>query len=148
PLRNPIILGAGLGALVSATGVRPPAVIAHPVELLGAAAVPTALLTLGMSLRGRPATDRGARAETWVTVLIKNLFQPLATLAAGALLLYLPPHQLLAVVLLAALPTAQNVFTYAREYGLDTAPARDAILASTLLSMLTLSGIAWFLGRA
>ncbi|MFG2824412.1 AEC family transporter [Kitasatospora sp. NPDC048365] len=146
PLRNPIILGAGLGALCSATAWHPPAALGHSFELLGNAAVPTALITLGMSLHGRSAASSSAlRAETGVTVAIKTLVQPLAALAFGALVLHLPEHQLLAVVLLSALPTAQNVFTYAKQYGLGTALARESVLGSTLLSMVTLSGITWLL---
>jgi len=38
-------------------------------------------------------------------------------------------------VLLAALPTAQNVFTYADRYGADVAVARDAVLVTTLASL-------------
>lgn len=77
---------------------------------------------------------------------MKTLGQPLAALLVAGPLLRLPDPQLLAVVLCAALPTAQNSFIYAREYGLDTGPARDAIVASTLVSMVTLSVAAWALG--
>jgi len=146
PLRNPIILGAGLGALASATGWHPPSAVGDSLKLLGGAGVPTALVTLGMSLHAGQAATRAGRAEAGVAVAVKTLVQPLATLAVGALALHLPTHQLLAVVLLAALPTAQNVFTYAREYDLSTALARDSVLGSTLLSMLTLSTLAWLIG--
>ncbi|MEV4612616.1 AEC family transporter [Kitasatospora sp. NPDC049258] len=147
PLRNPIILASALGALLSATGWTLPPTLARPGELLGAAAVPTALVTLGMSLHGRrDRATAGRRAEVGVTVLLKTLVQPLAALAVGALLLHLPRPQLLAVVLCSALPTAQNAFVYAREYGLSTALARDSVLSSTLVSMATLSLVYWTLG--
>ncbi|MFJ1706386.1 AEC family transporter [Kitasatospora sp. NPDC088346] len=139
PVRNPIIMASALGALVSAAGLGVPTALARPVELLGAAAVPTALITLGMSLHGRGAPVPGGRAEVGVAVVLKTLVQPLTALAVGGLLLDLPRHQLLAVVLCSALPTAQNAFVYAREYGLSTAVARDSVLSSTLVSMGTLS---------
>ncbi|MER8184868.1 AEC family transporter [Kitasatospora sp. NPDC094015] len=147
PLRNPIILASALGALLSAAGWTLPTALARPGELLGAAAVPTALVTLGMSLHGhRDPTTAGRRAEVGVTVLLKTLVQPLAALAVGVLLLHLPRPQLLAVVLCSALPTAQNAFVYAREYGLSTTLARDSVLTSTLVSMATLSLVYWTLG--
>ncbi|WP_405936576.1 AEC family transporter [Streptomyces sp. NBC_00726] len=149
PLRNPIILASLLGVAVSATGLRLPAAVTHPCDVLGAAAVPTALITLGLSLhRGPGGGGRGRRerAETAVVVAVKTLGQPLAALLVAGPLLRLPDHQLLAVVLCAALPTAQNSFIYAREYGLGTGLARDAIVASTLVSMVTLSAAAWALG--
>ncbi|MYQ79286.1 MULTISPECIES: AEC family transporter [unclassified Streptomyces] len=149
PLRNPIILASLLGVAVSATGLRLPAAVTHPCDVLGAAAVPTALITLGLSLHRGPGGGgraRRERAETAVVVAVKTLGQPLAALLVAGPLLHLPDHQLLAVVLCAALPTAQNSFIYAREYGLDTGLARDAIVASTLVSMVTLSVAAWALG--
>ncbi|RAJ35816.1 hypothetical protein K353_05019 [Kitasatospora sp. SolWspMP-SS2h] len=148
PLRNPVILGAGLGALFSAAHWRLPGPLAHSADLLGAAAVPTALVTLGLSLRTPPgaAAQRPDRGELGLAVLVKTVGQPLAALAVGALLLHLRGPQLRAAVLLSALPTAQNVYVYARLYGAAPVLARSAVLASTVLSMLTLSVIAWSLG--
>jgi predicted permease len=147
PVRNPIIMASALGAVVSAAGLRLPTALAHSCQLLGAAAVPTALVTLGMSLHGRPAaTGSGQRLEVGVAVVLKTLVQPLIALAVGGLLLHLPRHQLLAVVLCSALPTAQNAFVYARQYDLDTDLARDSVMVSTLVSMATLSVVYWTLG--
>ncbi|MFE9425457.1 AEC family transporter [Kitasatospora sp. NPDC006697] len=146
PLRNPIILASALGVLCSAAGLRLPSALGHSCDVLGAAGVPTALITLGMSLHARPAGDGSAlRAEVGVSVLVKGLVQPLVAFAVGSLLLHLTTHQLLAVVVCSALPTAQNVFVYARQYGLNTALPRDSVLFSTLLSMVTLSGVDWAL---
>ncbi|MCX4677514.1 AEC family transporter [Streptomyces sp. NBC_01433] len=155
PVRNPIIMASLLGLLVSATGVRPPLALAHSLDLLGAAAVPTALITLGLSLHGRPDTAAaeersgvpGSRSEVATVVALKTLLQPLIAFAVGGpLLLDLPEPQLLAVVLCSALPTAQNAFIYARQYGLDTTLARNAVVASTVVSMATLSFATWALG--
>ncbi|MGC0315065.1 AEC family transporter [Kitasatospora acidiphila] len=150
PLRNPIILASALGVVCSATGFRLPGALGHSYELLGAAGVPTALITLGMSLHARPAAERAPevathRAEVGLAVLAKNLVQPLVAFTVGSLLLHLTTHQLLAVVVCSALPTAQNVFIYARQYGLSTALPRDSVLFSTLLSMVTLSAVDWAL---
>ncbi|MDH6128871.1 AEC family transporter [Kitasatospora sp. GP82] len=148
PLRNPIVLASALGSLVSATGWHLPATLGHSCELLGNAGVPTALITLGISLHARrPVTGPAQRAEVGAAVVIKTLIQPLVALAVGSLVLHLPAHQLLAVVVCSALPTAQNVFIYAREYGLSTTLARDSVMFSTLVSMGTLSLAGWVLGR-
>ncbi|MFJ6619477.1 AEC family transporter [Kitasatospora sp. NPDC091335] len=149
PVRNPILLATALGAAASATGVHLPAELNRSFELLGGAAVPTALITLGISLHNRPPADgRPHRTEVGLTVVLKTLIQPLVALAVAGPLLHLPTHQLLTVVLFSALPTAQNVYTYAREYRQGAALARDAVLWSTLVSMATLSVISWTLGPA
>ncbi|MER5845667.1 AEC family transporter [Streptomyces sp. NPDC002012] len=159
PVRNPIIMASLLGVVVSALGLRLPHALAHSCDLLGAAAVPTALITLGLSLNGRPAADgptehtgpaestvRTKRAEVVVTVALKTLVQPLIAFVVGGPLLHLPDHQLMAVVLCSALPTAQNAFIYAQQYGLDTRVARNSVVASTVVSMATLSFATWALG--
>lgn len=62
PIRNPIIMASMFGVAVSAIGLRLPTALTHSCDLLGAAAVPTALITLGLSLNGRPAAT-GAPSE-------------------------------------------------------------------------------------
>jgi predicted permease len=140
PVRNPIIAASALGVIVSALGWRLPDLLAGPLAQLGAAAVPTALLVLGMSLHGRERRKPANRRELWVTVLLKAVAQPLVAFLAGEAL-GLDGHLLLAVVLCSALPTAQNVFVYAHQYALDTRLPRNAVLLSTVLSMITLSGV-------
>lgn len=165
PVRNPVIMASLLGVAVSAVGLRLPAAVTHSCDVLGAAAVPTALITLGLSLHGGPAdgtagTDRAGADRAWaegtgrvtgrvevgVVVALKTLVQPLVAFAVAGPLLHLPDHQVLAVVLCSALPTAQNAYIYARQYGLDTGLARHSVVASTLVSMVTLSIAAWTLG--
>ncbi|MFI6448409.1 AEC family transporter [Kitasatospora sp. NPDC050543] len=147
PVRNPIIMASALGVLVSAVGWQLPAALGRSCELLGGAGVPTALLTLGMSLHGRrPAPGSEPAVEVGALVALKTLVQPAFALLVGGPLLHLPAHQLLTVVLCSALPTAQNAFVYARQYGLDTGIARNSVMYSTLVSMVTLTGIYWLLG--
>ena len=64
PLRNPVILGSALGVLASATGYRPPAVVHASLALLGASAVPTALIALGAALHTDRPTDPAPHAES------------------------------------------------------------------------------------
>jgi predicted permease len=66
-------------------------------------------------------------------LLLKNLVQPVLALALG-LALGLEGHALLAVVVCAALPTAQNVFGYAVRFGQGVVLGRDAGLVTTLVS--------------
>jgi malonate transporter len=134
PVRNPIALASAAGLTVSATGLRPPDPVLAPVELIGNLAVPAMLLAFGLSLRGAPrpgAADSGP--SLLAVLLLKNLVQPVLALTLG-LVLGLEGHALLAVVVCAALPTAQNVFGYAVRFGQGVTLGRDAGLATTLLS--------------
>jgi predicted permease len=145
PLRNPVILGLAAGALCSALGWRPPPAIAGPLTLLGNAAVPAALVALGLSLTVRGPGAAGERTEVLGLSILKLLVQPLLAYLFG-LLAQLRPAELLALVVCAALPTAQNAYIFAREYGQADSVARGTVMASTALSMLTLASIGWLLG--
>ncbi|MFJ8076506.1 AEC family transporter [Streptomyces sp. NPDC096176] len=83
--------------------------------------------------------------ERRVLVTLKTVLQPLVAYALARLLFGIEGHNLLAVVLCAGLPTAQNAFVFASQYRLDTTLARDTVLLSTLLSMGPLSLITWLL---
>ena len=54
PFTNPLTIGTLVGLLLSITGWRLPPLVADPVELIGAMAVPGMLLAYGISLRLGP----------------------------------------------------------------------------------------------
>lgn len=132
PMRNPITVGSGLGLLVALTGIGVPSLVADPVELLGAMAVPAMLVAYGVALRLGPLPGRGVPAgDLGLTVGLKLLVQPLAAYALGRAL-GLDDTALLAVTVISALPTAQNVFVIAQRYDRAVLLARDAIFVSTV----------------
>jgi predicted permease len=136
PVRNPLIIGSVLGLIVALTGIELPAPVLAPFELVGAAAVPVILINFGMSLHGRRMLDTpGTRRDVVLAVALKLVLMPLVAWAAARYLFGLEGHALFVAVVLAALPTAQNVFNYASRYRRGESLARDAVLLSTLLSL-------------
>ncbi len=136
PVRNPITIGSLIGLALAATGVDLPAAVQDPLALLGGMAVPAMLLAYGVSLRLGPLPGRGVpAADLAITVALKMVVQPLAAYAVGRVALGLEGDALLAVTVLSALPTAQNVFIIASRYDRAVLLARDAILLSTLASV-------------
>lgn len=132
PLRNPITLGTLAGVVVAASGVDVPAMVLDPVALVGGLAVPAMLLAYGASLWLGPLPGRGVPAgDLGLAVGLKLVLQPLAAYLAG-LALGLDDAALLAVTVISALPTAQNVFVMATRYEREPLLARDAIFVSTL----------------
>ena len=128
--RNPITLGALAGLVLSVTHVQLPPVLLDPITLIGNLAVPCMLVAFGVALRlgQRPgeALDRIA-----VLALLKLVGQPLAAAGIGAAL-GLRGHALFVVIVMAALPTAQNIFTYSLRYQRAVYLTRDAIFVTTL----------------
>lgn len=146
PLRNPIMAACGLGLAVTLSGWSPPVEVLRPFELTGAAAVPLALLALGLSLGGARPLRTGPDGEIrYAVVVAKVLLQPaLAYLVAR--LLGLEGALLLAAVVMSGLPTAQNVFVFATRFRYATELARDAVVLSTLLAAVSLVLVAVWLG--
>ena len=139
PVRNPLIIGSLLGVIVAVTHLRLPAPVLAPFQLVGGAAVPVILLTFGMSLHGSrvlaPGTDR---RDVLLASSLKLAAMPVVAWLLGQFVWHLHGHRLFVVVVLAALPTAQNVFNYAQRYGVATVLARDTVLITTALSIVVL----------
>ncbi|MFC4996656.1 AEC family transporter [Dactylosporangium cerinum] len=148
PLRSPVMLACLAGVTLGAAGVRLPALLAGVVTLLGDAAVPSALVALGLSLvRTDVADPVPARpVEVALSVLLKSCVQPAVCFLLARFVLDLHGAALFAAVLCSALPTAQNTFVFARAYGVDGRFPRDAVVASTAVSMVTLTVVAALLG--
>jgi len=146
PLATPLTLAMLAGLALSLTHTTLPGVVAAPVGLVGAMAVPSMLVAYGISLRlGGGFGAGGARAEIALTSGLKLLVQP-AVATTAASLLGLGGHALLAVAIVSALPTAQNVFTYATRYDRGLILARDTILVTTILCLPIMLGVAAVLG--
>ncbi|MDR6198382.1 malonate transporter [Microbacterium sp. SORGH_AS428] len=139
--RNPIVIGSALGTLVSVSGIALPAIVLEPALLIANACVPILLISYGISLHGqRVLADAGRRGEVLIASALKLLAMPAAAWAL-ATLFGLSAHEVLIVTVLAALPTAQNVFNYAQRYGVGESVARDTIFLTTVGSVPVLLGI-------
>ena len=105
------------------------------------------LLAYGLSLYGsRPlAKDDGYRGLIAVASASKLLLMPVIALGV-ALLLGLRGTALYEVVVMAALPTAQNVYVAAARYRASENLARDTVLITTIGTVLVLLLISAVLG--
>ena len=121
-------------------------IINAPLTLVGGIAVPAVLLAYGISLRLGPRPGSGEPPMQIATLVsIKLIVQPIAAYLIGAYALDLVGRDLLAVTVIAALPTAQNVFTFAMRYDRGVILARDMIFVATLLSVPAILIITWLL---
>lgn len=108
---SPIVLGSALGVMVALSGITVPLLVAQPIEILGGASIPMILLSFGASLyKAAPLSDPKQRTPTLIATGLKTLVMPLIAYLVG-LGFQLDGNSLYAVVILAALPTAQNVYT-------------------------------------
>jgi len=135
-LRNPLLVASLLGFVVAVTGVQLPAVVLEPFRLMGGAAVPLMLMGFGISLYGQRILEAGTgRRDVVLATTLKLAAMPLVAWLLGAFVFRLDDATLHAAVVLAGLPTAQNVLVYATRYDRSVPVARDAVLLTTLGSL-------------
>ncbi|MDM9647710.1 AEC family transporter [Rhizobium sp. S163] len=138
--KNPLLIAPVLGALFMVSGVALPAPVHAFLKLLGGAASPCALIALGLFLAGSKAGAATERAATaGILVGLKLVAQPLVTWVIAGPLLHLPPVAVHTCVLLAALPTGTGPFMLAEFYGREASLTGRVVLASTVLSIGTIS---------
>lgn len=137
PLTNPILLGGLAGLLISLSGWRPPAAVLESMKMLGDASVPGALLAFGLSLTGAAVFGKGAspRREIVLASILKMVAMPLLVFVIARWGFGETGQALFAQVVIASLPTAQNVLVYATRYGRGQIMARDTALVTTVLSI-------------
>lgn len=136
PFVNPIVLGSGLGVIVSATGWTVPDQIMLPLGLLGGAAVPLMLLAFGISLKGqRPLQAGSGRRDIIIATLAKSIVLPVVAWLVATYVFGMGQAEVYAATVLAGLPTAQNMYQYALRYRTGEVVTRDTILLTTLLAL-------------
>ncbi len=143
--RNPLLVAPLLGALVPLSGVAIPAAMESFLKLLGAAASPCALVALGLFL----AETREGMLEigpACALVGCKLVVQPALTWALASFVFELPLPLAHTATLLAALPTGTGPFMLAEYYRREATMTSSVILASTVLSLLSISAYLYVTG--
>lgn len=144
---NPIIIASIAGFLVALVSLPIPEIITAPIDMLGGAAIPMVLLSFGISLRGQRALAPGSgRAATFTASGIKVLLMP-ALAWCIATLFDLSAHEVFVATIIAALPTAQNVYNYAATYRRAETMVRDTVFLTTFVSLPVIALIALLLGE-
>lgn len=152
PLHQPMLIASILGIAVSlisdwAGYYVIPDFLFDPIDMIGDAAVPMILMAFGMSLHGaRPMQNRTDRNATITVTVLKNIVMPVIAFLLSYFVMGFRGSTLYACVVLAALPTGQNVYNYAARYNVGLTFARDGILLSTITSPIIISLIAVLLG--
>ncbi len=141
-LKVPIIWGMILGLTLNLWDIKLPLKLDDGLHLLGEAAIPVALLLMGIEIS-------------------KNRFQPgtyelcasLVRLLGGGFVAYLVGNilslemlDLQVLVLQSSMPSALASFLIVSEFGGDATRTSKVVIVSTLLSFLTLPIVLWAIG--
>jgi len=136
-VRVPLLVAPFLGLAFSWAAI--PKAVGNFLDLLGASAGPAALFALGLSLVSQ--SFRGEAKEVAWLVLLKLVAHPLLVWLLATFVFDLPRLWRDAAVLLAALPVGALVFVIAQQYDRYVQRASTAILASTIVSVATLTAM-------
>lgn len=135
-LRAPVLYAALAGVLLNRLAVPVPDSLYRAVDLMAGAAIPMMLVLLGVHLSGTPF-NRDQRV-VWRSLAIRLVLSPLIMLAI-CLLLGIDGLQRQVMILQAAMPTAVVATVLSTEFAAAPRLVAAAVLASTLVSMVTVS---------
>ncbi len=149
-VKNPLPWAILLGTFFSAFQIELPGPVEKTVALLGDAASPVALFTIGAVLARSQKIEHHEQHGplTWKdyvpVALIKLLLHPVLVLVVGlaAISMGAPidAFALKVMVLVAALPSASNVAMLSERFGADNGRIARIILVSTATAFFTFSG--------
>ena len=141
--KNPIIIAMVTGLIVAGLGLELPHMADDFLALLGAAGIPCALFALGAQLARFKFA--GSLGPTGVILALKLAALP-AVVWGLAEALDLAPEAEAVAILASGLPTGANVFILANRYLVYQAPVVSSVVASTVLSIGTITFLIALLG--
>ncbi|WP_379071156.1 AEC family transporter [Mesorhizobium sp. UC22_110] len=140
---HPFIIATAIGVAAAYFQFRPPLPAERLLVYLSNAAAPCALFAMGVTLALRPLNR--VPAEMLPIALLKLIVHPLLCYVVLSAVGNFSPAWLFSAVLLAALPTATNVFVIAQQYGVWVQRASASVLITTCLSVFTVTGLLYLI---
>ncbi len=134
---HPFIVATAAGFAAAFAGFEPPLALQRLIDYLAQAAAPCALFAMGVTLALRPM--KRVPVEIGYIVPAKLLLLPAVMYLVLGLAGNFDPVWVFTAMLLAALPTATNVFVIGQQYGVWQERASATILITTVLSVATVT---------
>jgi predicted permease len=138
-LTHPIVVAILAGSACRPIAAYVPAPAWQVMDLLASAAVPCALISMGIALR-RYGLQTGWKLPTLISFL-KLVVHPLVVLLLATQVFNMPPVWAGVAVLFASCPSGINAYLFAERYGEGVALASSAVTLSTFLALGTT--LAW-----
>ena len=142
--RIPSLYAVAAAVAIRLADITLPALIAKPIAMLSQAAIPVMLVVLGFQMGAEIQVERPGSLFTAVSVRL---------LASGGIaygvgaLMGLHGLPLAVLVVIYSMPAMVYSIVLATEFGVDPRFVANAVIASTVCSMLTLTGLIAYLKR-
>ena len=133
--KNPFILAMIAGLLFSFYDLKGVSIIIETTKLLGSAALPIMLLTIGAKIKVQDLTLQ--ITPIIISNLLKLLILPVVVYFV-AVYLDLSKTEIVVAVIFSAVPTATMSYTFAKQFGADYQLMRGILTTQVVLSFLTI----------
>ncbi|MBX3584548.1 MAG: AEC family transporter [Rhizobiaceae bacterium] len=140
---HPFIIATAVGVLAAYFRISPPLPLERLLVYLSAAAAPCALFAMGVTLALRPL--KRVPREMGPIAFLKLILHPIVCYVVLSWIGGFSDVWLFSAVLLAALPTATNVFVLAQQYHVWVERASASVLLTTCFSVVTVTGLLYLI---
>ncbi|MER5728171.1 AEC family transporter [Streptomyces sp. NPDC002138] len=137
-LTTPLVLACNAGILLNLVSLPVPKVVLDGFAFVGDSASPVALFALGLHLGGLGLDVRGTTREEIALIAFKCLGFPLLAWAVCGGLFGVGGDWLKYLVLIAAMPTPQNLFIFAQRYDIGVDLSAALVIKSSVAALLLL----------
>lgn len=137
-IKNPLILAPLVASIFPSFELAVPSSAQTFLDLLGSAAAPCALITVGLFLGSQPRGQKVINSTIALLTSLKLIVHPLITWLLAFYVFEFSVFTTYCLVLLTALPTGTGPFMLAKFYNLEPTTTSGTILLSTALSPITL----------
>ncbi|MEM8771935.1 MAG: AEC family transporter [Pseudomonadota bacterium] len=146
PARNPLLAGTIFGFLVSIVGIEINGPVSTFIDFVGRTAGPVALFSLGLFLATHrfPAAS-GVAGRVSAIAAVKMALLPLTALGLARLFGVDDPAALGALALFVFVPAGVTSFVMAEQNGIYQTETAANLLATTVISLATISAVLWLL---
>ena len=138
-ISHPFIIATLVGVSAAVWGWRPPLAVARMIDSLAGAAAPCALFAMGVTLALRPVSR--VPPALLAIVPIKLIAAPAIAFVLLGWLGPFDPVWVHAAIVIAALPTATNVYVIAQQYDVWVNRASATVLVTTMASVVTVTAL-------
>lgn len=143
-ITNPNILAVVLGMLLFLAGIKLPDFVGNAVTFVGNVTTPLSIICIGFMLS---RADFRTLIKKWrlvIVALTQLILGPLITFGLLTVLKF-PVEVVSVCTLIQALPTATSLGLFATKYGGNNIEASELVTISTLLSVITMPILVFFL---
>jgi malonate transporter and related proteins len=147
-IRNPLLVAPLLGVIWSTFHTPVPDAVRTVLHMMGGAASPCALVSLGLFLAAGHRGSRSNRPVALMLTALKLIIQPAIVAVCAYGIFKLQPVPAAIVVLLSALPTGTGPFMIAEFYKREAVVTSGTILFTTVASAVSLTACLALVGHA